>query len=161
MSLSKKINLTVSGYDIKLSDSLKFYKNDQLKLMFEINEYGIDYENKSKQRVLMPIAEPMKAYLLIENPDGIDKIGSAEIESNCVSFYLSEECTQYVGVSRLHIVLLDNDGCKITLPSFDFEIQENIYGNLSAIEEIITDIGREILVTDDGNILITGIEFKE
>lgn len=161
MSLSKKINLTVSGYDIKLSDSLKFYKNDQLKLMFEINEYGIDYENKSKQRILMPIAEPMKAYLLIENPDGIDKIGSAEIESNCVSFYLSEECTQYVGVSRLQIVLLDNDGCKITLPSFDFEIQENIYGNLSAIEEIITDIGREILVTDDGNILITGIEFKE
>lgn len=161
MSLSKKINLTVSGYDIKLSDSLKFYKNDQLKLMFEINEYGIDYENKSKQRVLMPIAEPMKAYLLIENPDGIDKIGSAEIESNCVSFYLSEECTQYVGVSRLQIVLLDNDGCKITLPSFDFEIQENIYGNLSAIEEIITDIGREILVTDDGNILITGIEFEE
>ena len=161
MSLSKKINLTVSGYDIKLSDSLKFYKNDQLKLMFEINEYGIDYENKSKQRVLMPIAEPMKAYLLIENPDGIDKIGSTEIESNCVSFYLSEECTQYVGVSRLQIVLLDNDGCKITLPSFDFEIQENIYGNLSAIEEIITDIGREILVTDDGNILITGIELKE
>ena len=161
MSLSKKINLTVSGYDIKLSDSLKFYKNDQLKLMFEINEYGIDYENKSKQRILMPIAEPMKAYLLIENPDGIDKIGSAEIESNCVSFYLSEECTQYVGVSRLQIVLLDNDGCKITLPSFDFEVQENIYGNLSAVEEIITDIGREILVTDDGNILITGIEFKE
>lgn len=161
MSLSKKINLTISGYDIKLSDSLKFYKNDQLKLMFEINEYGIDYENKSKQRVLMPIAEPMKAYLLIENPDGIDKIGSANIESNCVSFYLSEECTQYVGVSRLQIVLLDDDGCKITLPSFDFEIQENIYGNLSAIEEIITDIGREILVTDDGNILIAGIEFKE
>ena len=161
MSLSKKINLTVSGYDIKLSDSLKFYKNDQLKLVFEINEYGIDYENKSKQRVLMPIAEPMKAYLLIENPDGIDKIGSAEIESNCVSFYLSEECTQYVGVSRLQIVLLDDDGCKITLPSFDFEVQENIYGNLSAVEEIITDVGREILVTDDGNILITGIEFKE
>lgn len=161
MSLSKKINLTISGYDIKLSDSLKFYKNDQLKLMFEINEYGIDYENKSKQRVLMPIAEPMKAYLLIENPDGIDKIGSANIESNCVSFYLSEECTQYVGVSRLQIVLLDDDGCKITLPSFDFEIQENIYGNLSAIEEIITDIGREILVTDDGNILIAGIKFKE
>ena len=161
MSLSKKINLTVSGYDIKLSDSLKFYKNDQLKLVFEINEYGIDYENKSKQRVLMPIAEPMKAYLLIENPDGIDKIGSAEIESNCVSFYLSEECTKYVGVSRLQIVLLDNDECKITLPSFDFEIQENIYGNLSAIEEIITDIGREILVTDDGSILITGIEIKE
>ena len=49
----------------------------------------------------------------------------------------------------------------ITLPSFDFEVQENIYGNLSAVEEIITDVGREILITDDGNILITGIEFKE
>lgn len=161
MSLSKKVVLTVSGYKISLSDSLQFYKNDQLKLIFEINKYGIDYESKWNQRAIMPIAEPMKAYLLIENPEGIDKIGSAEIESNCVSFYLSEECTQYVGVSRLQIVLLDNDGCKITLPSFDFEIQENIYGNLSAIEEIITDIGREILITDDGNILITGIEFKE
>lgn len=161
MSLSKKVVLTVSGYKISLSDSLQFYKNDQLKLIFEINKYGIDYKNKSTQRVIMPIAEPMKAYLLIENPEGIDKIGSAEIESNYVSFYLSEECTQYVGVSRLQIVLLDNDGCKITLPSFDLEIQENIYGNLSAIQEIITDIGREILVTDDGNILITGIDFKE
>ena len=161
MSLSKKVVLTVSGYKISLSDSLQFYKNDQLKLIFEINRYGIDYERKPNQRAIMPIAEPMKAYLLIENPNGIDKIGSAEIESNCVSFYLSEECTQYVGVSRLQIVLLDNDGCKITLPSFDCEIQENIYGNLSAIEEIITDIGREILITDDGNILITGIEFKE
>lgn len=59
MSLTKKVYLTISGYDIKLSDSLKFYKNDQLKLVFEINEYGINYENKSKQRVLMPIAEPM------------------------------------------------------------------------------------------------------
>ena len=161
MSLSKKVVLTVSGYKVSLSDSLQFYKNDQLKLIFEINKYGIDYESKSKQRAIMPIAEPMKAYLLIENPDGIDKIGSAEIKSNCVSFYLSEECTRYVGVSRLQIVLLDNDGCKITLPSFEFEIQENIYGNLSAIEEIITDVGREILITDDGNMLITGIEFKE
>ena len=161
MSLSKKVVLTVSGYKISLSDSLRFYKNDQLKLIFEINNYGIDYESEWKQRVIMPIAKPMKAYLLIENPEGIDKIGSAEIESNCVSFYLSEECTKYVGISRMQIVLLDDDGCRITLPSFDFEIQENIYGNLSVIEEIITDIGREILVTDDGNILITGIEFKE
>lgn len=161
MSLSKKVVLTVSGYKISLSDSLQFYKNDQLKLIFEINKYGIDYNSNWKQRVIMPIADPMKAYLLIENPEGIDKIGSAEIESNRVSFYLSEECTQYVGVSRMQIVLLDNDGCKITLPSFDFEIQENIYGNLSVLEEIITDVGREILITDDGNILITGIEFIE
>ena len=42
MSLSKKVVLTVSGYKISLSDSLQFYKNDQLKLIFEINKYGID-----------------------------------------------------------------------------------------------------------------------
>ena len=52
MSLSKKVVLTVSGYKISLSDSLQFYKNDQLKLIFEINKYGIDYESKSKQRAI-------------------------------------------------------------------------------------------------------------
>ena len=60
MSLSKEIYLTISGYDIKLSDNLTFYKNDQLKLIFCINEYGIDVEQNPNVRTLMPI-NPLKA----------------------------------------------------------------------------------------------------
>ncbi len=51
MSLTKKVYLTISGYDIKLSDNLTFYQKDQLKLIFYINEYGIDYENKAEKTV--------------------------------------------------------------------------------------------------------------
>ena len=68
MSLSKEIYLTISGYDIKLSDNLTFYKNDQLKLIFCINEYGIDVEQNPNARTLMPV-NPLNAILFIENPD--------------------------------------------------------------------------------------------
>ena len=50
MSLNKSISLTVNDYDIKLSSNIKFYQNDQLKLKFEINEYGINVENGVKVR---------------------------------------------------------------------------------------------------------------
>ena len=59
MSLTKKVYLTISGYDIKLSDNLTFYQKDQLKLIFYINEYGIDYENNATTRALMPV-NPLK-----------------------------------------------------------------------------------------------------
>ena len=40
MALSTSITLTVSDYDMKMSRSLKFYKNDALKLIFTINYWG-------------------------------------------------------------------------------------------------------------------------
>ena len=113
MSLSKEIYLTISGYDIKLSDNLTFYKNDQLKLIFCINEYGIDVEQNPNARTLMPV-NPLKAILFIENPDGVDSVSSTKIEGNAVTFYLEEEHTQFVGVSRMQIRLFDQDGCVVT-----------------------------------------------
>ena len=38
MALSKRITLTIDGYEVKLSSELKFYQNDQLNLVFEIVE---------------------------------------------------------------------------------------------------------------------------
>ena len=109
MSLTKKVYLTVSGYDIKLSDSLKFYKNDQLKLMFYINEYGIDVKQNRNMRSLMPV-NPLAAILFFETPEGVDYVESAMIEENAVTFYLSSKQTQYIGVSRMQIRLLDEYG---------------------------------------------------
>lgn len=138
MSLSKKIVLTINGYKISLSDSLQFYQNDQIKLIFEINRFGIDVSDLSSMYTsLMPL-EPLQATLFIETPLGVDSIESANIEDNAVTFYLTTKQTQYVGISTMQIQLTDDDGCRITLPSFTFEVQKNIYdGEIQVARNII------------------------
>ena len=145
MSLSKKVVLTVSGYKISLSDSLQFYQNDQLKLIFEINKYGIDVASSFTHKTLMPL-QPLTATLFIETPLGVDSIESANIEDNAVTFYLTSNQTQHVGTSRMQIKLTDDDGCQITLPSFTFEVQKNIYDNAVHVSGIL-------LVDENGNVV--------
>lgn len=157
MSLTKKVYLTISGYDIKLSDNLKFYKNDQLKLIFYINEYGIDVKQNRNMRSLMPV-NPLAAILFFETPEGVDSVESAMIEENAVTFYLSSKQTQYIGVSRMQIQLLDEDGCQVTLPPFEFEIRENIYdGEMQVVDVALYDSNTDALLVDEnGNLIIVG-----
>lgn len=157
MSLSKKVFLTISGYDIKLSDNLTFYQNDQLKLIFCINEYGIDVEHNTNARALMPV-NPLKAILFVENPDGVDSVSSAKVEENTVTFYLDSTHTKYVGVSRMQLRLFDQDGCVVTLPHFTFEIRENIYGDTEVKFEnvVLIDNDGSAIVTESGQMLDVG-----
>lgn len=157
MSLTKKVYLTISGYDIKLSDNLTFYQKDQLKLIFYINEYGIDYENNATTRALMPV-NPLNAILFIENPDGVDSVSSAKIEDNAVTFYLDSTHTQYVGISRMQLRLFDQDGCAITLPHFTFEIRENIYGSgdVRFKNVVMVDQTGTVILTEDNDMLDVG-----
>lgn len=154
MSLSKTIALTVNDYSIKLSSEIKLYQYDQLKLIFEINEYGIDVENGIKVRKLMPI-EFLNAVLYIESPEGIDSVEYAEIENNSVTFYLSSVQTRYLGVSKMQIQLSDNDGCQITLPEFSFEIRKNIYdGEMQVSDTFLYDTPSKSLLVDENDNLI-------
>lgn len=157
MSLTKKVYLTISGYDIKLSDNLTFYQKDQLKLIFYINEYGINYENNATTRALMPV-NPLNAILFIENPEGVDSVSSAKIEDNAVTFYLDSTHTQYVGVSRMQLRLFDQDGCAITLPHFTFEIRENIYGSgdVRFQNVVMVDQTGTVILTEDNDLLDVG-----
>lgn len=157
MSLTKKVYLTISGYDIKLSDNLTFYQKDQLKLIFYINEYGIDYGNNATTRALMPV-NPLNAILFIENPNGVDSVSSAKIEDNAVTFYLDSTHTQYVGVSRMQLRLFDQDGCAITLPHFTFEIRENIYGSgdVRFQNVVMVDQTGTVILTEDNDMLDVG-----
>lgn len=157
MSLTKKVYLTISGYDIKLSDNLTFYQKDQLKLIFYINEYGIDYENNATTRALMPV-NPLNAILFIENPEGVDSVSSAKIEDNAVTFYLDSTHTQYVGISRMQLRLFDQDGCAITLPHFTFEIRENIYGSgdVRFQNVVMVDQTGTVILTEDNDMLDVG-----
>ena len=151
MSLSKKVVLTVSGYKISLSDSLQFYQNDQLKLIFEINKYGIDVASSFTHKTLMPL-QPLTATLFIETPLGVDSIESANIEDNAVTFYLTSNQTQHIGTSTMQIKLTDDDGCQITLPSFTFEVQKNIYDNAVHVSGILlADENGNALSDENGN----------
>ena len=165
MALSTSITLTVSDYDIKMSRSLKFYKNDALKLIFTINYWGIDNAHGIPQKVLMPL-EALSAVLFMETPDGTDSVEAGAVEGNVVTFYLNSEYTQNVGVSRMQIRLFDDDGCAITLPEFPFEIKENIYGgtDVNFKNVVLMDNNGNAIITEDfnqidvGDVFLYGVE---
>lgn len=165
MSLSTNIQLKVSDYTITLSRNLKFYKDDQLKLVFEILYWGIDNANGVQQKTLMPL-NALSAVLFLETPDGIDSVEAGNVENNVVTFYIDSTYTQNVGISRMQIRLFDEDGCAITLPEFPFEIKENIYGestvNFSNV--VLIDANNSAIVTEDlqqidvGDTFLYGVE---
>ena len=158
MALSTKITLTVSDYDIKLSRNLKFYENDQLKLIFTLNYWGIDNANGVTKKVLMPL-NALSAILFIETPLGVDSIESATIEENVVTFYLTSNQTQYIGISRMQIQLSDADGCQITLPPMEFEVRENIYDDEVILSQVLlADENENVVVDENGNAINTGTQ---
>ena len=147
MSLFKKISLTVNGYDATLSTPIKLYKNDQLELAFEINEYQIVDGKRQKVSI-----NPISAFLYIETPDNYDSIEASDVKFNMVTFYLTSKYTQYIGESRMQIILTDTDGCQVSLPPFSFEVKENIYdGEVVITNVILTDENGNILVDENGN----------
>lgn len=158
MSLSTNITLTVSDYDVKLSRNLKFYEHDQLKLIFTLNYWGIDNTNGVTQKALMPL-NALSAILFIETPLGVDSIESATIKENVVTFYLTSNQTQHIGVSRMQIQLSDADGCQITLPPMEFEVRENIYDDEVILSQVLlADEDENIVVDENGNAVNTGTQ---
>lgn len=158
MSLSTNITLTVSNYNIKLSRNLKFYENDQLKLIFTLNYFGIDNANGVKQKIPMPL-NALSAILFIETPLGVDSIESATVEENVVTFYLTSNQTRHIGVSRMQIQLSDADGCQITLPPMEFEVKKNIYDNEVILSQVLlADEDKNIVVDKNGSAINTGTQ---
>lgn len=50
MALSKVITLTITGHTIKLSTPIKIFQNDQIYLVFRINEYGISVKGGNSEQ---------------------------------------------------------------------------------------------------------------
>lgn len=156
--LSKRIELTIKDYTATLSSEIKFYKNDCLDLIFGIKEYGVKVRNGIAEANLMPI-NALNAKLLIETPSGVDSIEATSIEGNEITFRLTNTYTQYLGIFRMQIVLMDEDGCKVTTPEFKFEIKASINeewdeGNspVSYVTVLSNEEGK-ILTTSDGDII--------
>lgn len=158
MGLSKTIVLTVKGFEVTLSEAIGFYKNDAVKLKFNINEYGIDVTQSAKVRTIMPI-NPLSAKLRIDLPTGAEELESVGIVDNQVEFYLSSKYTRHIGISTMQIRLLDNDGCQVTLPSFTFEIQDSMFRDDEVVVEAVTMLVDEeghYLVDEKGNVVKVG-----
>ena len=145
MGLSKNITLTIKDYEIKLDKQIKFYENDTINLCFSILEYGIEVKNGVSINKLMPI-QALRSYMLIETPQGIDYAESTIIENNKIVFNLGSKYSRFVGIGHMQIVIKDSDGCRVTLPEFEFEIKKSIN----------TDWDREsyLLTTEDDSIII-------
>ena len=127
MALSKHVVLTIDGYSVRLSSSLKFYQNDQIHLVFEIIENTIVVKDGGiTAKSILPI-NPLRAKLFFETPDGVNSVESAEIIDNRVVFHLTSAHTQHIGTSRMQLQLMDEECCRLTLPDFEFEIKKNIY----------------------------------
>ena len=155
MGLSKNITLTIKDYEIKLDKQIKFYENDTINLCFSILEYGIEVKNGVSVNKLMPI-QALRSYMLIETPQGVDYAESTKIEDNKIVFNLGAKYSQFVGIGHMQIVIKDSDGCRVTLPEFEFEIKKSINSDwerelyfLSTEDDsiIIDEFGRKIHMT--------------
>ena len=148
MGLSKNITLTIKDYEIKLDKEIKFYENDTIDLCFSILEYGIEVKNGVSVNKLMPI-QALTAYMLIETPQGVDYAESTKIENNKIVFNLGTKYSQFVGIGRMQIVVKDSDGCRVTLPEFEFEIKKSINSDWEKEEKELY-----FLATEDDSIII-------
>lgn len=149
MGLSKEIVLTVKDYEIKLNRDIKFYENDTIDLCFSILEYGIEVKDGVAVNKLMPI-NALKAYMLIETPQGVDYAESTKVENNRVVFNLGNKYSQFIGIGKMQIVIKDNDGCRITLPEFPFEIRQSINSNWDKDIAVLSTEGNEIIIDEFG-----------
>ena len=155
MGLSKNITLTIKDYEIRLDKQIKFYEDDTIDLCFSILEYGIEVKDGVSINKLMPI-QALTAYMLIETPQGVDYAESTKIEDNKIVFKLGSKYSQFVGIGHMQIVIKDSDGCRVTLPEFEFEIKKSINSDWEkeiyflATEDdsiIIDEFGRKIHMT--------------
>ena len=154
MGIYKPIKLTVDGYKITMSDSIDLYVGDRVTLQFELYKLAVATRFGTTARTTD--IQPLTAILYIETPDGRDVMEAADIIDNLVEFNLSEEYTQNIGVSRLQLRLFDDNGDRITLPEFTFNVNASIYGDqVTKINLCLADENRNAVVDEKGNRIAT------
>ena len=156
MAISRKYIITVDGYNCKLSSPLTFYRNDALHLIFSINEYGVTVKNGVTSKQTMTL-RPLSAILMIETPENEDYIESTMVVDDEIHFHIDGKYTNFIGVSRMQIVLTDENCCQVTLPEFKFEVRNNIYdAQLYSQDIFLVDENDNNIVTDEAMLIDVG-----
>ena len=146
MALSREITLTIDNYNITLDKEIKIYEYDAINLCFTIQEYGIVMRDGKAHNRVMPVVA-LKAYMLIETPQGTDSVEATNIVRNKVIFSLGNKYSQFVGVGKMQIILKDLDGCRITLPEFAYEVKQSINTGWETPDVLIGE--KDFVVTDE------------
>lgn len=146
MALSREITLTIDNYNITLDKEIKIYEYDAINLCFTIQEYGIVMRDGKAHNRVMPVVA-LKAYMLIETPQGVDSVEATNIVRNKVIFSLGNKYSQFVGVGKMQIILRDLDGCRITLPEFNYEVKQSINTGWEMPDVLIGE--KDFVVTDE------------
>ena len=146
MALSREITLTIDNYNITLDKEIKIYEYDAINLCFTIQEYGIVMRDGKAHNRVMPIVA-LKAYMLIETPQGVDSVEATNIVRNKVIFSLGNKYSQFVGVGKMQIILRDLDGCRITLPEFNYEVKQSINTGWDMPDVLIGE--KDFVITDE------------
>ena len=160
MGLSKNITLTIKDYEVNLDKEIKFYERDTINLCFSILEYGIVVKDGVPINKLMPI-QALRAFMLIETPEGADFAEATNIEDNKVVFNLGNRYSQFIGIGRMQIVIKDYDGCRVTLPEFFFEIKESINSNWDEGTPEFPSTEDERIITDELGRPIEAVKLSE
>ena len=160
MGLSKNITLAIKDYEVSLDKEIKFYERDTINLCFSILEYGIVVKDGVPINKLMPI-QALRAFMLIETPEGADFAEATNIEDNKVVFNLGNRYSQFIGIGRMQIVIKDYDGCRVTLPEFFFEIKESINSNWDEGTPEFPSTEDERIITDELGRPIEAVKLSE
>ena len=129
---SKKVKMTITDFDASLSSELNFYKEDNLAIKFYINQLNFETTEQPDGKVsienqIIPLTG-VSALMLIKVPEEVPiSVESTTINSdNSIEFRFTVPYVNYVGTTKMQIVLTDSVGNILHLPPVDVNIREPI-----------------------------------
>lgn len=156
--LSKTIALSIKGYEVKLSSPIKLFYGDAIHLKFVVSEYGLNPNTNVREPYSVM---PLNAYMIIEQPNDetSDKIESVDIIDNEITFHIDARYTSSIGIGRMQLIFTDANCCKITVPYFNYEVAENIYGDKPLVfsDTLLTDYDNRVLGLSENEVITAGL----
>lgn len=156
--LSKTIALSIKGYEVKLSSPIKLFYGDAIHLKFVVSEYGLNPNTNLREPYSVM---PLNAYMIIEQPNDetSDKIESVDIIDNEITFHIDARYTSTIGIGRMQLIFTDANCCKITVPYFNYEVAENIYGDKPLVfsDTLLTDYDNRALGLSENEVITAGL----
>ena len=128
----KIVKMYISDEETSLSSELNFYKEDNLNIYFYIQSLNFETTEQadgsiSVENQIIPLTG-VTAKMLIKVPEEVPiSVESTNINSdNSIEFRFTVPYVNYVGTTKMQIVLTDSQGNILHLPPVDVNIREPI-----------------------------------